>query len=162
MSLGITIIVKKFCIRKSFHLFIEVFDVKKKTTGLRVGAAESKLKAIIAGSMLWSSITKRKVNTKINEQVNKCLYNWILQHPQILQYPITNDFVKVSIDGHYEPQVLTDLLLQVSVWELHNSMVSPQEEGGLKEAIFAENNIIISDSTLQSFLTPQFNNMSAQ
>ena len=112
--------------------------------------------------MLWSSITKRKVNTKINEQVNKCLYNWILQHPQILQYPITNDFVKVSIDGHYEPQVLTDLLLQVSVWELHNSMVSPQEEGGLKEAIFAENNIIISDSTLQSFLTPQFNNMSVQ
>ena len=149
MSPGITIIFKNCSARKAFHLFTEVLDVKKKTDGLRVGAAKSKRKAIIAGSMLWSSIPKRKVHTKINEQVNKYIYNWILQHPQVVQYPIANDCLKVYIDGHSEPQVLTELLLQVSVQELHNSMAIPPEEGGIKEARFSDNNIIISDSTLQ-------------
>ena len=41
---------------------------------------------------------------------------------------------------------MVNLLLQVSVRELHNSMVSPLEEGGLKEASDKDNNIIISDS----------------
>ena len=47
------------------------------------------------------------------------------------------------------------MLLQFSVWELHNSMVSPPEEGGLKEEIDEDNNIIISDSTLWNILIPQ-------
>ena len=66
-----------------------------------------------------------------------------------MQYPIANDCLKVYIDGHSEPQVLTELLLQVSVQELHNSMAIPPEEGGIKEARFSDNNIIINDSTLQ-------------
>ena len=41
-------------------------------------------------------------------------------------------------------------------------MVSPPEEGGLKEAIDADNNIIISDSTLRKILPPQLNNMAYQ
>ena len=56
--------------------------------------------------------------------VKKSLYNWILQHPQAVQYPIANDCLKVYIDGQYEPQLVPNLLLQVSVRELHNSMVS--------------------------------------
>ena len=36
-------------------------------------------------------------------------------------------------------------------------MVSPPGEGGLKESIYAENNIIISDSTLRNILPPQLN-----
>ena len=66
-----------------------------------------------------------------------------------MQSPIYNDCLKVSIGGHYEPQLVPKLLLQVSVQEIHNIMVSTPEEGGLKEARNAENNIIISDSTLQ-------------
>ena len=74
--------------------------------------------------MLWSSIPKRKGHTKIYAQVKKSLYNWILQHPQAVQYPIANDCLKFYIDGQYEPQLVPNLLLQVSVRELHNSMVS--------------------------------------
>ena len=66
-----------------------------------------------------------KGHTKINAQVRKSLYNWILQHSQVVQSPISNDCLKVSIGGHSEPQLVTKLLLQVSVRELHNSMVSP-------------------------------------
>ena len=44
-----------------------------------------------------------------------------------------------------EPQLVAKLLLQVSVREVHNIIVSPPEEGLLKEARDAEYNIIISD-----------------
>ena len=47
------------------------------------------------------------------------------------------------------------LLLQVSVQEIHKSLVSPPEEGGPKEAKYDDNNIIISDSTLRNILPPQ-------
>ena len=76
-----------------------------------------------------------------------------------LQLP--NDYLELSIDGHYEPQLVPKLLVQVSVRELHNSMVIPPEEGGLKEATNAYNNIIMSDSIIWSILPPQLKKMSA-
>ena len=75
---------------------------------------------------------------------------------------IANDLLKVFIDGHCEPQVVPKLLLQVSIRELYNRMTSTPEEGGLKEARYADNNIIMSDSILRSILSPQLNNMSAR
>ena len=62
----------------------------------------------------------------------KYLFNWILQNPQVVQPPITNNFLKVSIDGHTEPQLGPKYLFQVSVRELHNITMSPPEEGGMK------------------------------
>ena len=46
-------------------------------------------------------------------------------------------------------------LLQVYVQKLYNSMLSPPEEVGPKEAKDANNNIIISDSKLINILPPQ-------
>ena len=66
--------------------------------------------------MLWLIIPNSRGNTKINEQLNKYLYNWILQHPQVVQSPISNYCLKVSIDGNSEPHLVPKLLLQVSVW----------------------------------------------
>ena len=82
--------------------------------------------------MLWSSISKRQLNTKINAQVRNYLYNWILQHTQVVQSQIANECLKVSIDGHSEQNLVPKLLLQVSVWELHNIMVIPQKRVELK------------------------------
>ena len=56
--------------------------------------------------------------------------------------------------GHTEPQLDPKLLLKVSVRELHNRLVSDIDNGGLKEARYEENNIVISDSTLHSILPP--------
>ena len=95
--------------------------------------------------MLWYSIPKRRGHSKINQQVKKALYNFILQYPHVLQSPIETYFIKLSIKGQSETQLVTKLLLQLLVRELHNRMVSPTEEGGLKEAIDTENNTIISD-----------------
>ena len=46
-------------------------------------------------------------------------------------------------------------LLQVSVRELHNNLVSSTKYGGLKEARDKDDNILISDSTLSAILPPQ-------
>ena len=83
--------------------------------------------------MLWSSIPKIRGHSKINQQVKKDIYKFILQHPQVVVSPIAYDCLKLSIEGKVEPQLAPKLLLQVSVIELHNSMVIPTEESGLKE-----------------------------
>ena len=115
ISPGPHMIVKKYSARKSLRLSTEVLDFKERTAVCRVGADKSKRKEIRVDSMLCSSIPKRKIHTKINEQVKKSLYNWILQHPQVVQSPISNYSFKVSIDGHSEPQLVPKLLVQVSV-----------------------------------------------
>ena len=130
--------------------------MKKKTATCGVGAAKSKFKAIKYGTKKWALKQKRKGNSKINGQIKRSLYNWIMYHPQVLQSPIVNDFLKVKIDVHTEPLLLPKLLLHVSVRELHKNLVSDTDDGGLKEARYSENYIIISDSTLRSLLPLQF------
>ena len=61
-----------------------------------------------------------------------------------------------------EPKLVPKLWLQVSVTELHNSLVSNTNDGGLKDARDEDVNIIISDSTLRSMLPPQLKQMSAR
>ena len=48
-----------------------------------------------------------------------------------------------------EPQLFPKFLLQVSLRELHNSLVSDPNDGGLKDARDEYGKIIISDSTLR-------------
>ena len=54
-----------------------------------------------------------------------------------------------------EPQLVPKLLLQVSVREVHNSLVSDPTDGGTKDARDEEENIIMSDSKLRSLLPHQ-------
>ena len=51
-------------------------------------------------------------------------------------------------DDKIQPQLVPNVLLQVSVRELHNRLVSDPDDGGIKDARDEYNNIIISDSTL--------------
>ena len=97
----------------------------------------------------------RKWHKKISEDISKYLYYWIIHHPQVVQSLIANDGLRVKIDGYTEPQLVPKLLLQVSVRELCNNLVSSTIYGGLKEAIYEDDNIIISDSKLCSLLSLQ-------
>ena len=58
--------------------------------------------------------------------------------------------------GRTEPQLVPKYLLQVFVREIHKNLVIDVYNGGLKEAIDEDYNIILSDSTLRSLLPPQF------
>ena len=66
------------------------------------------------------------------------------------------------LDDQKEPQLVPKLLLQVSVSELHNSLVSDPNDGGLKDSRDEDGKIIISDSTLHLLLPPQLRQMSAR
>ena len=59
------------------------------------------------------------------------------------------------LDDQTEPQLVPKLLLQVSVRELHNGLVSDPNDGGLKDSRDKEDKIIISDSTLRLLLPQQ-------
>ena len=113
-------------------------------------------------NILWTKKTKRKVHSKINEQIKSNLYTWITHHPQVVQSPISRDCLKFLLDDQSEPQLVPKLLLQVSVRELHHSLVSDPNYGGLKDARDEDGKIIISDSTFRSLLPPQLEQMSAR
>ena len=104
---------------------------------------------------------KPKGHSKINEQIKRNLYTWITRHPQVVQSPISNDCLKVMLDDQKEPQIVPKLLLKVSVREIHNSLVSDPNSGGLNDTRDEDGKIIISDSTFRSLFLPQFKQMSA-
>ena len=93
--------IKKTSAEKSLCLFSNIFEVKK-TACRWVGAAKSKRKAITFGNKPWSLKQNRKGSSKIDKQIKKSLYNWIMHHPQVVQSPIFNYCLKVKIDGHTE------------------------------------------------------------
>ena len=66
------------------------------------------------------------------------------------------------LDDQTEPKLVPKLLLQVSVRELNNILVSDPNDGGIKDARYEDVKIIISDSTLRSLLPPQLKQMSAR
>ena len=102
---------------------------------------------------------QKKGHSKITEQIKRNLYTRITRHPQVVQSPISNDCLKIVLYDQPEPQLVPKLLLRVSVIELHNSLVSDPNDGGLKDARDEYGKIIISDSTLRSLLPPQLKNV---
>ena len=100
--------------------------------------------------------TKVKRALKTSKEIKKFIFNWIINHSQVVQPTIANDRLKVKIDGYTGPQLVPKLLLQVSLREIHRNIVSAKKYGGVKEARDEDDNIIISDSTLRSLLPPQF------
>ena len=119
-----------------------------------MGDDKTKRKATNIGSYLWYIIPKRRGHTKINACVKQAPYNWVLNYPQGVQYPIENEWLKVYIDVQNEKQLVPKMLLKVSFREIQNSMESPPAEGGLKEERYKYNNISMSDSELHTIIPP--------
>ena len=63
--------------------------------------------------------------------------------------------LEIVLYDQTEPTLVLKLLLQVSVRELHNSLVNDRNDGGLKYSRDEDGKIIISGSTLRSLLPPQ-------
>ena len=47
-----------------------------------------------------------------------------MHNQQVVQSPITNDCLKLNIDGHTRLKIILKLLLQLSIRELHTILVS--------------------------------------
>ena len=147
---------------KSLCLFTNILDAKPKTEKISFVAARSKRKAMKVGNILWTKKTKQKGRSKINEHIKRNLYTWITHHPQVVQLSIYNDCLKVMVDDQTEPQLVPKLSLQVSVRELHNSLVIDPNYVGIKDDWDEDGKIIISNSTLCSLLPPQLKQIYAR
>ena len=66
-------------------LFTNIFYVKKNTAKRRVGAAESKRRAMKVGNRLCTNKKKRKWHSKTNDKIKRNLYACITRHPQVVQ-----------------------------------------------------------------------------
>ena len=105
---------------------------------------------MIVGTGQFTKKIKQKGHSKINEQIKSNLYAWITRNTQVVQSPISNNCLKNIFDDQTEPQLVPKLVLQVSVREIHNSLVSDPNDSGIKYVRYEYDNIIISDSTLCS------------
>ena len=139
-------------------MFTNILEVKKNAYR-QFGATKYKLKAIKFGNKPWALKQKQKWNSKIDEKINKYLYNWIMYHSQVVRSTIVNDCLKVKIYGHAEPQLVTKKIFQVSFREIHSNLVSTTSYVGLKGARDEDDDIIINYSTSRSLLPPHFKNV---
>ena len=153
---------KKKSARKSLCLFTNILDVKLKTAKRRILPAKFKRRAMKVCTIQWTKKTKRKGHSKINDQIKCNLYAWITRHTQVFQSPISNDCLTFMVDDQTKPQLVPNFLLQVSVRELYNSLVSDPNDVGFKDARDKDDNIIISDYTLRSLFPPQLKQISAR
>ena len=112
------------------------------------------IKAKQSGSF-WCSIQKRKGFTKITTNVKDALVQWILKHPQVRDSPIAKDCLKIKVTGTDKKEVVHKKLFQISVRELYNDLIKPEDQGGLKEAKDASGNVIIGLTTLRYLMPPQ-------
>ena len=70
------------------------------------------------------TIKKRKGHPEINDKIKRNMYAWIKHHPQVVHSSVLNDSLKVTFDYKKEPQLVTNVLLQVSVRERNNRLES--------------------------------------
>ena len=62
------------------------------------------------------------------------MYAWITYNPQVFQSNFSNDCLKVILYDQIEPQLVPEFLLQVSVREMNNILLSDPNDGGIKDA----------------------------
>ena len=62
------------------------------------------------------------------------MHYWIINHPHVIVSPITNECLNINITGKNENKSVKNLLLQISVVDLHNNMVCPVSQVILSEA----------------------------
>ena len=106
--MGTTDTLKKSSIRESLSPFLELLGVTQKIAVRRLGSSKKIARlpehAVVYGLILiiWEDVQK-------NASVKQALYNSFLHYPQVVQYPIANDWFKAYIDGHSEQQLVTKL-----------------------------------------------------
>jgi len=94
--------------------------------------------------------------------IRQKLHDWILDHPHVIDSPITNDCLWIKDPEAPEGRRrVGKLLLEISVRELHNDLLDTPENGGLAEARDESGDVLISDMALGYLLPPQLRRMTA-
>ena len=99
-----------------------------KTTGFRLFKNAQEKRGKIKKeeeAMSWVTVKKRKGFKKVSEELRKKLHDWFIKHPQVVASPFANDTLKIPDPENPNKKIKAGkLLLQVSMRELHNDLLS--------------------------------------
>ena len=136
-----------------------------KTSGWRLlKLAENQRRRLrnLEAGLSWSKVKARIGHSKVTPVIRQKLHDWILDHPHVIDSPISNDCLWIKDPEAPEGRRrVGKLLLEISVRELHNDLLDTPENGGLAEARDESGNILISDTALRYLLPPQLRRMTA-
>ncbi len=109
---------------------------------------------VVPTGTIFSQVVKSKGWTKVDKDLEEKVISFIVNHPNVVQSPIMNDFVLVKdkedpTTVHKVPK----LLLQVSIRELHNNLIEQLPEAS-KDGV-----PLVSDAKLRQMIPPQVKKM---
>ena len=110
--------------------------------------------SIIPSGTVFSQVVKSKGYNKVDQDLIDKVYSFIENHPNVIQSPIMNDYVRVK--DKTDPSVIhkvPKMLLQISIRELHNDVLEQLPEAS-KDGI-----PLVSDTKLREMIPPQVKKM---
>ena len=109
----------------------------------------------------FSRVLKRLGRKKVSKELEKEFYEWLDNHNMVIQSPLANDTILVKDPNNPNNKIrINKILLQCSVRELHNDLLSDDNLVGLKNARDCNGNPLISDNKLRLLLPPHLRMMS--
>ena len=85
---------------------------------------------------------------------------WIMKNSNVRESPIIRDTLLIADADTKEKRRVPKLLLECSMRQFHNELISSPDDGGLVGSRHAKtNDVIISDTMLRSFAPPQLRPM---
>ena len=127
----------------------------------RVGAKRANLLTLSTDTTVKWSVKPRIVRQKkVDEALIQKVVDWVLRNSNVRESPIARDSLLIDEDGEGIKTRVPKLLLECSVRELHNELISAVAEGGLEEARNrVSGEVIISDTMLRNIMPPQIRRM---
>ena len=116
---------------------------------------KKKRKRVLEGEYeLWVSFNKRKNYQKVTPELIGHIHEWIGNYPKVVKLTISND--TLLFPDHKQPGKkvgVSKLLLQISIRELHNDLVSENSIYQSKEAIYeSTGKPLTSDTDLHALM----------
>ena len=130
----------------------KVFDLEKQSCKRLFQKGEVRYLNAATAEAKWAEKVKLKGFSKITPVIKEGLDHWIRGHPNVQPSPITQDTLLVYNPVTGVKERTGKLLLEISVRELHNDMLLPENKGGFAGVRDADGCIIISDTTLRKLL----------
>jgi hypothetical protein len=142
--------------------FIEAMGIPVSTGYRLMVNAEKKRRRLsenIDSGVSWSNVQSRKGYSKVSPEIRSKFLKWFMNHPNVIESPITNETILVHNLATGEKERVNKLLLQISIRELHNDMLLPLDQGGFADAWDENGNVRISDTALRALLPEQARRM---
>ena len=96
----------------------------------------------------------------IQHEIREKIVDWILKHPHVKNSPISRDTILVLNPETNRKGIISKYLIEISIRELHDDLIKPPPTGLPEVYDINKELLLISESTLRSFIPPKMRAMS--